>query len=235
MFSSRTTIPLILKNNQSTKIITFLNPVSFYGFLESSNKDQFDYIFSDGFLLTRLHNIFLPSMKIERVSFDFSSIANDVFSHAKNTKACVLIIGGTECEVQKANDKLLSLYPNLNIHCRNGYFNSAQERKKFILELNRINPNIIISGMGFPHQENFLIECKQSVSSPFIGFTCGGFISQTALKTDYYHPMIKKLGLRWLQRAYLHKHVRNRLLRDYPTFLFKYLKDIYTKGENIYR
>ncbi|MBX6960051.1 glycosyltransferase [Providencia rettgeri] len=235
MFSSRSQIPLILKKTEETKIITFLNPVSFYGFLDLPNKQLFDYIFSDGFLLTKLHNIFLASTKIERVSFDFSSIAGDVFSYAENQNLCIVIVGGNSSEVLQAKDKFLDLYPNLNIHYRNGYFNNQQEIKEFILTLDKLNPDIIISGMGFPHQENFLIDCKIIMSSSFIGFTCGGFISQTALRTDYYHPIIKKLGLRWLQRAFLHKHVRNRLLRDYPIFLFRYLKDIYIKGERIYR
>ena len=83
--------------------------------------------------------------------------------------------------------------------------------------------------MGTPIQEDFAIYCLQN--SKFIkkAVTCGGFITQTAIKGDYYHPLIKKLGLRWLQRAYLHKHVRDRLFRVYPKFIFSYLLDIIRK------
>ncbi len=76
--------------------------------------------------------------------------------------------------------------------------------------------------MGTPLQEEFLIRIKKAINIKIL-ITCGGFLTQTSMFGDYYHPIIKKLGLRWLQRAILHKHVRDRLIKVYPEFLLSYL------------
>ena len=77
--------------------------------------------------------------------------------------------------------------------------------------------------MGTPYQERFSVSLKKLLTSPATIITCGGFLTQTSIKADYYHPLIKKLGLRWLQRMVMHKHVRDRVLKKYPKFIFYYL------------
>ena len=77
--------------------------------------------------------------------------------------------------------------------------------------------------MGTPIQDQFIIEAKDSCPNVKLMFTCGGFLTQTSIKSDYYHPLIKKFSLRWLQRMVMHKHVRQRVIKDYPKFLISYL------------
>lgn len=78
--------------------------------------------------------------------------------------------------------------------------------------------------MGSPYQENFSISLKNSFGNSRLKLiiTCGGFLTQTSIKTDYYHPIIKKTGLRWLQRMVMHKHVRDKVFSKYPSFILKY-------------
>ena len=88
---------------------------------------------------------------------------------------------------------------------------------------NRLKPEVVLVGMGTPYQERFSINLKQQLNNPAVIITCGGFLTQTSIKPDYYHPVVKKLGLRWLQRMILHKHVRERVLNKYPKFTVSYL------------
>ncbi|EJL7009021.1 WecB/TagA/CpsF family glycosyltransferase, partial [Vibrio cholerae] len=119
-------------------------------------------------------------------------------------------------------NNIVSEYPKLKINYRrNGFFNNKIEVEDIVF--NVLKSDFIILGLGTPKQEDFS-SYLHSIYPGKIIFTCGGFITQTAIKNDYYFPIVKKLGLRWLQRAIMHKHVRRRLLYDYPIFFYKYIK-----------
>jgi N-acetylglucosaminyldiphosphoundecaprenol N-acetyl-beta-D-mannosaminyltransferase len=65
----------------SASIVTFVNTFSYYKLLDSNcSIDKIDYIFVDGYLQVVLHNLF-HKKKINRASFDFSSLANDFFDY----------------------------------------------------------------------------------------------------------------------------------------------------------
>jgi N-acetylglucosaminyldiphosphoundecaprenol N-acetyl-beta-D-mannosaminyltransferase len=184
---------------------------------------EFDSFYADGALLVKLYNLFNKN-KIDRVSFDFSSIANDVLEHAQTNKLAVSFIGAKEEELTGALSNLGLLYPNMNIvYSRNGYFQNATDYKNCFESMRKIKIDILIIGMGSPYQEEFAVKVKHSELNIPLVFTCGGFLTQTAIKPDYYYPIVKKLGLRWLQRAIMHKHVRNRLLKEYPIFVVRYI------------
>ncbi|PSB87042.1 teichoic acid biosynthesis protein A [Photobacterium damselae subsp. damselae] len=211
------------------KYISFVNPFS-YPVLENNNEllSTFDYLYVDGISLVKLHNFFYHD-NIFRYSFDYSSIAGLVFEFAIKNNMKVALIGGTETEIIKSKINILNKYKELNISfSRNGFFNSSESRYECFKKLDEVDFDILIVGMGSPLQEKFLCEYKKYSSKKITAFTCGGFISQTSINSEYYHPIIKKTGLRWLQRAVMHKHVRNRLFNDYPKFFWKY---ILTKGK----
>lgn len=202
---------------KKTKLITFANPTNY---LEICNSGQsFDYIFSDGVFLTFLYNRRF-NRKVRRVSFDYGGIANTVFEQSTILGLSVAIIGATAEENATAVQKIKNRYPTLQItHAISGY-------KQFddILDQLKSQPvDIIICGMGSPLQESFLMECKYKLSYNFTGFTCGGFITQTSLSDQYYTEFVNKYHLRWLVRFIRHKHVRQKLIFDYPKFLMKWI------------
>ncbi|MBU2869368.1 WecB/TagA/CpsF family glycosyltransferase [Colwellia sp. E2M01] len=235
MFSKKIDLFNTLNNVKKTNLITFVNPISFHSFLNYVNRKDFDLIYSDGLLLTRLHNIFFREDKIERLSFDFSSLAGEVLSHAQKEQKTIAFVGGSEQEALIFKEKLTIKYPELKFHCYSGFFTDENSINAIFKELNKIAPNIVICGMGYPRQEDFLVQCKKMLVTPFIGFTCGGFITQTSIKADYYFPIVKHLGLRWLQRAIMHQHVRKRLLKDYPIFLYKYIIQACKSRKELYK
>jgi len=214
----------LIKKNNTTKFITFVNPFSYDIFLKDSKMiKEFDVFFADGALLVKLHNLFNKN-KIERVSFDFSSIATDVLNYVNENNTSLAVIGAKEEELKGAISNLKILYPNLNIiYSRNGYFNNESDYRECFEEMKNFKIDILIIGMGSPYQEKFAVRVKKEKLNIPLVFTCGGFLTQTSIKADYYHPLVKKFGLRWLQRAIMHKHVRDRLLKDYPLFVIKYI------------
>ncbi|GAA4496406.1 WecB/TagA/CpsF family glycosyltransferase [Pseudaeromonas paramecii] len=235
MFSAEFNVASLLANDLHTRLVTFVNPVSFYGFKAMAGREEFNYVFSDGALLTRLHNLFFHQHKIARISFDFSSIAGDVLAYAAQQGLRVVMVGGSQEDTSAVSLVLAQRFAKLNFAVYPGFFASEDDRDNFIVQMNDYPPDIVVCGMGFPRQELFLLRCKALLKQPFVGFTCGGFISQTALRPDYYPAWVKRFGLRWLQRAILHSHVRQRLLVDYPAFLVKYLWDVLKKGEKVYQ
>ncbi|MUL16627.1 WecB/TagA/CpsF family glycosyltransferase [Aliivibrio fischeri] len=202
--------------------VSFINPYSY--FIIRNRKDLVDKInlyFVDGSLLVLLNNLFFIN-KIDRISFDFSSIAGRVFSLANDKGMNVVLVGGSEVELSDCVNYLEERYSQINYkYSRNGFFSSESEMIEYLSGLPR-DLDLLICGMGTPLQEDFIILASKYTKAKVL-FTCGGFISQTGSKGDFYHPFIKKTGLRWLQRAIESKHVRKRLLYDYPIFLMKYL------------
>ncbi len=211
-------------NNGDPLVCTFVNPYSYPILSNLSNVvSRFNLVLSDGVMHTKLHNMFYPE-KIERVSFDLSSIALEVLARAQEKGLSIAFIG-TKSEYAKVlPKKLYDIFPNLNIcYCRDGFFNSDMERL-IIHEIDDSCPDILVVGMGTPLQEEFLLKCVDKLTSVKEFYTCGGFLEQTAVKGDYYPKIIKKTGLRWLYRALKHSHVRKRLVKEYPAFLYVYLK-----------
>lgn len=213
----------------SSKVITFVNPFS-YPILEARSDliSNMDYIFSDGSLFCFIHNICNKKTIISRASFDYSSIAGPVFSYCQNNKLRVAFVGAEESELSLALKNIKTRHKKLNIvYGRSGFFNSSEDINKAINDIAFSEVDVVIVGMGTPVQEEFSIRIKNRLPEGVLIFTCGGFITQTSIRPDYYHPIIKKMGLRWLQRFVEHKHVRKRVLKDYPKFCYFYLKTKY--------
>lgn len=212
---------------EESSINTFLNPYS-YSIARKNNSifDKFDNLFIDGILLVKIINIFRIS-KVNRYSFDMTSAAPSVYEYAIKNNKGIYFVGSKESEVNAAINNILNLFPKLNIiGYRNGYFNSPKEREEFILELKGINPDILVVGMGTPLQETFLIDLKKTKWNG-IGFTCGGYLHQTATKTIYFPEWSNKLHLRWLIRLLREPSLFLRHLKSHSLFPFIFLIDLY--------
>ena len=202
--------------------VNFINPYSFLqvrNFLDQ-NKENIHFAF-DSFLSKEILNLFSSIKKIDRLSFDFSSIANSFFQYTKNNGVIVIFVGGRKEEI-KSFKKIIGTMYNLQLEVLDGY---EFEIRELFIKLEKFKRYFIVFGQGSPLQElncirlhelNHLEEIKLST------FTCGGFISQTASKNGSYYPkIINKFGGRFIYRAIRESHVRKRLLYDYPIFLNK--------------
>ena len=168
-------------------IYTFLNPYSYHVARGNySLFSQMDGIFCDGKLLCMV--LRLLNIKVERVSFDMTSLAPIVFSYAETNNRSLYVLGSSEADIEKSIKYFLQLYPNLNIlGFRSGFFSSLEEREGVISRVRELGPEIVIVGMGTPLQEKFLLDLKNSGWNG-LGFTCGGFLHQTSARGLNYYP-----------------------------------------------
>lgn len=206
---------------------SFVNPFSAQVLTENPELiGQIDHFYVDGGLYVKLFNVFSKNeSRINRCSFDFSSVATDFFQYCQNEQLKLALVGAKELEISAAIANIQQRYPKLNIvYTRHGYFNDKAQRQQCFADITASEAEVLVCGMGTPYQEQFIIDAGKACSQVRFLSTCGGFLTQSSLDIDYWHPLMNRLGLRWLQRAVQHRHVRNRILRDYPLFIWHYLK-----------
>ena len=206
---------------KKSRCYTFVNPVSYL--TARNEKDlfsRFDGIFADGSLLVMAIRL-LFGKDIVRRSFDMTSIAPELFSYAEKDRKTIYIVASKQDDVEKAVKDFCCRYPKIKFAgYRNGYFSSEKEMDEEAASICALNPDYLIVGMGIVAQEKFLAKVKNA-GYKGIGFTCGGFIHQTALYamgTDYYPKIINKMNIRFLYRMYKEPHTRKRYLK--ASFLF---------------
>lgn len=210
-----------IESSSNLILATFVNPFSYYNISDSMKKD-IDYFFSDGILLTKLNNLFYEK-KIERISFDSTSLAYPFFRFCDERKLTIALVGAKEDEIDNFHKFIKIKFPNLIINfVSSGYF--SHELKVDVIE-NTLSCDILIVGMGFPFQEEFLLDVKRQYSTSCqlkIAITCGGFFTQHQTR-DYYPKFIDRFNLRWLYRLLYTPHVWKKVITQYPSFLIRYI------------
>lgn len=195
-------------------VYTFLNPVSYLDAINYKKLfEKFDGIFADGSILVGAI-LYLYGKKVKRYSFDMTSVAPILFNYAVDKGKTVYIVASRQEQVEKAAKILKQRYPTLSfVGLRNGYFENEQDVKDEVKKIVNVNPDFLIVGMGIINQERFLLQVKEA-GFQGIGFTCGGFIHQTAQdQIDYYPAWIDRMNLRFLYRMYKEPYTRIRYLK----------------------
>lgn len=208
------------------KVYTFLNPVSYLSALD--NKElfvRFDGIFADGSILVAAIKL-VYGKDVTRRSFDMTSLAPDLLSYAETHGKSVYIVASRQEQVEKAVGIFKERYPKLLVvGYRNGYFASEKEQDEEVRHIVEVNPDFLIVGMGALMQERFLLKVKD-FGYRGIGFTCGGFIHQTAKdEIDYYPAWVDRMNLRFLYRMYKEKHTRKRYLQAALLFPARFITE----------
>lgn len=206
------------------EIHTFLNPYSYLLLRQNPELlEQFDVVHFDGIALCKIYELFRVR-SVPRRSFDMTSVARDVLKAASIEGKRVAFVGTEEGVVDKAVDTLQKAFSFEVALVRHGFFSSEEELETFQKHLVEVNPDIVIIGMGVNRQEKFLIQMK-GLGWAGTGFTCGGFLHQTALRLDFYPKAMDRLNLRWLYRVWRDPYVIRRYLLDYPRFLLCFFSD----------
>lgn len=215
---------LISSNVKQGSNNTFINPYSYLKLRNKALLSDVGNIMIDGSLFVMLYNIFLAKNE-SRVSFDMTSLAPKVFKQADESSQTLYFVGSKEGEISKAINVIKTKYKNLDvIKYRNGYFSEGEWQKE-INTVVKLNPDVVIVGMGTPIQENFLIDLRKK-GWEGTGFTCGGFLHQTAKGIQYYPNWIDRFNLRWLYRIYDEPKLLKRYVVDYSKFLFVFFYDV---------
>lgn len=205
---------LFMEHDVSTgkgRIYSFLNPVSYLDALKHKELFcQMDGLFADGSQLVAAIKI-CYGVKVTRYSFDMTSLAQKLLNYAARYGKSIYIVASKQEQVEKAVEIIREKYKSINIiGYRNGYFANEEEKNKEAKHIVELNPDFVIVGMGAIMQESFLLKIKKA-GYLGIGFTCGGFIHQTARgEADYYPGWINRMNLRFLYRMWKEPHTRKR-------------------------
>ena len=214
---------------RENSVYTFLNPVSYLDALNHKDLfDQFDGIFADGSILVASIKI-LYGRVVKRWSFDMTSVAPLLFEYAQKNQKSIYIVASKQEQVEKAVAFFQERYMGLRIiGYRNGYFKNDKEQDEEAMHIVKINPDFLIVGMGIIMQERFLMKVKNA-GFQGIGFTCGGFIHQTARnENDYYPQWIDRTNLRFLYRMYKEPYTRMRYLKAGLVFPARFIWERFT-------
>jgi len=216
-------INLIKDISKQKNITTFLNPFSYL--LARDNKSQLEAfnIKIDGGILVLILNLF--GFKCKRKSFDMTSLAPVVFNDAINNNKSIYFIGTKPNVIDLAIKNIQNQFVDLNI-CgySDGYIDQDQRLVVFDA-INSLKADYVICGMGTPLQEQFLIDLQKSGWAGK-GYTCGGFLHQTANGIQYYPSWVNTLGLRAFYRMYDEPKLIGRYFIDYPKAIIIILYDL---------
>ncbi len=213
------------------RLITFLNP---YSYLVARKRvllfNRFD-LYVDGVLLVAM--LRLVGFRLERLSFDMTSVAPKVFEHACEHDLSIYFIGGEPGIAETAVSVFSAKYARLQIAgIRHGYFSGDEEKAEVIQSIVMLKPDIVLASMGAPHQEEFLAELADS-GWKGVGYTCGGFFHQTAKGgLSYYPKWMDKFHLRWLFRMIDEPKLLPRYFVYYPLFVFVFFYDLVSLKKN---
>ena len=204
----------------------FINPNTYLELRKSKEYFNFaDNVFLDGWLMCFLYRYFFR-VNVSRASFDYSSIAHEVFTDIHLKGKSLALIGSTEFVIEKFSLYIKAKYPGINlVYARNGYFSSEEEKALCCKAIESMGVNSLIVGMGAPHQEKFLSMMNQS-NWKGEAFTCGGFFHQTVDSEGVYYPQwVDKYNLRAFYRMYKEPKLIKRYLLSYSKFLLVFLLD----------
>ena len=207
-------------------LVTFLNP---YSYVQLKNYpsliESIDLILIDGIVLSKFLGVVFRD-SVDRLSFDNTSVAPFVFKDMEIGPKKLFVIGSTADVIDKFKLYVGLEYPKIaTSYFRNGFFQDENERDECIKYIAEVNPDYVIVGMGAPLQEFFLADLIKKGWNG-VGFTCGGFLHQTARKGHNYYPKaIDRLNIRWLYRIFDEPKLLKRYLFDYSKFLLIFTID----------
>ncbi|MGI9485843.1 MAG: WecB/TagA/CpsF family glycosyltransferase [Geminicoccaceae bacterium] len=210
-------------------IISFINPYAFHLRLVdqaySNALWHFDLILPDGIGVVKALR-WINGVDVERQSFDATSLFHPIMDHLDLKKKSLCIVGGRPGTALCAEQKMRGLYPNVNYLGALDGFRSFNEIVDWV---GKHNPDVVLIGMGSPIQESILLRLKLEGFSG-VGFTCGGFLDQLVLDSQYYPTIIDRFDLRWLYRLMSEpRRLGRRYLICYQTFVFDVFSSLISK------
>lgn len=211
----------------TARTVTFLNPYSFLKIYQSNlDLNKFDKVCIDGIGLKLFLDLVYRGINIERLSFDFTSVANLVFDRGAKESEKGFILGSDHSSNSIFLKKITSMFPGICLEGRSGYFDDSADLESSLSELASSDYDFIVIGMGAVKQEEAAISLMNYGFKGRI-YTCGGFIHQTALGGGKYYPIwIDKLNLRFAYRMFKEPTTIQRYLVDYPKAFFLLFRNV---------
>ena len=145
------------------------------------------------------------------------------------------ILGATYSSLNRAVERLKNEFPDLKIvGYKDGYFNKNNyENEGVVSHINKCKPNILLTAMGMPSQEEWLLENWDNINAN-IALTGGAVVDYISGDFKSTPPVFRKLKLEWffrfLQRP---KYLFTRYFIGNPLFLLRVLREKYHSKKSI--
>ena len=150
-------------------------------------------------------------------------LAEDLLALAQKRNYRVFFLGSRDGIARKAGVRLKRKYPALNIcGTHHGYF-EKYENEKIVKKINHARPDIIFVCMGYPRQEEWIIQNKDKLNSVRIFIGLGGSLDVWAGKAKRAPLPLRAIGLEWLYRT-VREPRRAKIFLDIPRFLLEVWK-----------
>lgn len=189
-----------------------------------------DIVIPDGIGLIYASRIKKKPLKERVTGFDTSIKLLEI---ANKNGYSLYLLGGKEGVAKTAAENISKNYPNIKISgFHHGYFKGSHlgienqaEEKEIIYEINKLNPDIIFVGLGFPKQELWIHANKDKIKARVI-IGNGGVMDILSGNSKRAPEIYQKLGLEWLYRLIKEpSRIKRQLVL--PKFM---LKVIFTKN-----
>ena len=127
---------------------------------------------------------------------------DDFLALAKKKHWRLYFVGGTPEVAARVPGLLNRRYPGLAVAAHHGYLGGnlgAAERAQVYREIEALQPQVLLVGMGMPLQEHFILESLHSVEVNVI-LQCGAIMDFYAGEKRPAPRILGQLGLEWLFR-----------------------------------
>ncbi|MCD7778047.1 MAG: WecB/TagA/CpsF family glycosyltransferase [Clostridiales bacterium] len=177
-----------------------------------------DLLIPDGIGVVKASKFYHNPIK-ERVAG--CDLIEEVFARVKTTVNTVYFLGGAEGVAEKAKQKMQRKYRGLTISgTHHGYFkDGSPEEKEVIDEINRLNPEILLVGLGFPRQEKWIAKHRDKLNSIII-MGVGGSFDVLSGNTKRAPEFYRNHGLEWFYRL-ITQPTRFKRMLVLPVFLVR--------------
>lgn len=163
-----------------------------------------DLITADGIGLIHASKIRKKALKERVTGVDISMSLLEI---ANEKSYSLYLLGGKEGIAKKAGENISKDYPNIKLlGCHHGYFKGChigqkghEEEQEIIQDINKLKPDIIFVGLGFPGQEIWIDENKDKIKSKVI-IGNGGTMDVLSGNVKRAPEIYQKMGLEWLYR-----------------------------------
>ncbi len=179
-----------------------------------------DVLYCDGMGL-RYAGILLRRNIPQRIAL--TDWVDDVMSCAEQLRVRVYLLGGAEGVADAAAQRLRMRYPRLRIAGWHHGYLTDESSAHIVREVNRLNVDLLIVGMGMPLQERWIARVFDQLPPATI-LTAGSCLEYLSGNRSRCPMWMSRSGLEWLFRLLQEpRRLWRRYLIGNPRFLFRIL------------
>jgi N-acetylglucosaminyldiphosphoundecaprenol N-acetyl-beta-D-mannosaminyltransferase len=190
--------------DQQTKLLFFINAHCFN--IAQKNESyknsllEADLVFNDGVGIDLAARIGTVNLK---ANLNGTDLIPEIIELCGKINKNIYLLGGKPGIAEKAKEKIEENFPGIRIKgVHSGYFDELKETH-IIEEINQLNIDLLVVGMGVPRQELWLQRNKDKLSKVKLGIAGGAIIDFMSGNIKRAPTWMRKLKIEWVYRLWL--------------------------------